>query len=148
MSASYAHLAPATLVLGGAATLALTASGELSTPGAQAASIAGGLALLTFLTFLWWANVRAARYAAWARSRYPAPTPRKGGFLVGAALGLCLAVVLHVGAYVVAKQEIGPEGLQFLGVVWTFTGFIGYAVLPLFVGWIGRLHRATSVPRS
>lgn len=61
---------------------------------------------------------------------------------------LVLAIALHVGAYVVAKQEIGPAGLQFLGVVWTFTGLIGYAVLPLFVGWIGRLHRATSIPRS
>lgn len=141
---SYAHLAPATVILGGAGTLALTASGEFSTPGAEAASILGGFAVLGFLALLWWVNVRAARYKAWASGRYPVPTPRKGGFLIGAAAGLAMAFGLQVLAYAVAKAEIGSEGLQFLAMVWVFVGFIGYLVLPLIVGYVWRVYRATT----
>lgn len=80
---SYAHLAPATVILGGASTLTPTASGEFSTPGAQAASLLGGFAVLGILVLLWWVNIRAARYKAWASGRYPASSPCKGGFSSG-----------------------------------------------------------------
>ncbi|QQP97969.1 ABC transporter permease [Lysobacter enzymogenes] len=145
MNASYAHLAPATVILGGAGTLALTASGEFSTPGAQAASILGGLALLGLLALLWWVNVRAARYRAWASARYPAPAPQKGGFWLGAGLGLVAAFALQALALVVAKSGVGPEGLRFLAMVWVFVGFLGYGVFPLLFGYIGRIHRATRI---
>ena len=147
MNGSYAHLLPATVILGGAGTLAITASGEISDPGAQVASVLAGLAIWGFLALLWVLNVRAARYQAWAlrTARRGPPKAPRGAFWKGAGVGLLMTISALLGAaYLLAHGSPGVQALA--GWALLVGGGWGLLVVPLVAGWVWAQIAATRIP--
>jgi len=111
-----------------------------------AASI--GLAVWGVLLGLYWLNWRSAKLRALQRSE-PWRQPKKGGFLLGAALGFGVLIVIQAGAvYAVMPSGEGlPEDLRVAALYVAFSPFIGiaYLIVPLITGWIFRVIRATSL---
>lgn len=143
---SYAHLLPATVILGGAGTLAVLASPEA---GSRAPLyLTGGLALWALLAALWFLNFRAQRYEHWARQRGQtvAPPMPSGAFMKGAGVGLLLVIALFWLPTFLAPSS--PALQQLAG--WSSFAASGWgvALIPLIMGWFWSKVAATRIPRS
>lgn len=115
-------------------------------------AILAGLGMWGFIVFMFWMTIRRNRQKDWvARQNYPVFAEKalpKGGFLKAAGISWVCVVLVHLGTFLVAMADWFPTEVRsyaFLGMIIVLP--IAHVVVPIFVGLLWHVVRATATPK-
>lgn len=115
-------------------------------------TILAGLGMWGLIVFMVWMDIRRNRQRDWvARQNYPVFAEKalpKGGFLKVAGITWVCVLLVHMGTFLVAMADWFPMEVRsyaFLGMILVLP--IAHVVVPLVVGLLWHMIRATATPK-